>query len=371
MKILVAPAAMKGSLSALEMADAIEEGLINAGHNHIVKLPVADGGDDTAILLASKYKAKFISTEVFDPLERTISSGFYLNHDGIAIVEMAAASGLRLLKPVEYSALNTTSFGTGQLIKKAVEHGAKKIILGLGGSATVDAGMGALIALDFRFFDGREIVLKGCGLNTGKVIGIEKPLDKEFLHQLEIIILSDVNNPILGKNGSAAIFAPQKGAAPNEVKILTKNLSLFTGVIFQETGVDVSNIKGGGAAGGIAASFHALLGAMLVTGSDFILKALDFYDAAKDCDVIISGEGSIDQSSFSGKATGEVLNFGTIIGIPVYAICGVSKINEDQNFKAVSSLVDQNISVNEAMNNSYEKVVIKAMQLGKYLKSSQ
>lgn len=371
MKILVSPASMKGTLSAVEFSNAIEEGLRRSGHTEIGKIPIADGGDDTAIVLASALHANFISCEVQDPLDRSIQSGFYLNSDGVAIVEMALASGLKLLKTEEYSALNTTSFGTGQLIKSAIAHGAKKILIGVGGSATVDAGMGALMALGFRFYNSHHQLEKGTGATLGEVVRIDSSEIMETIKQVEILLLTDVRNPLLGINGAANVFAPQKGASPFDIKKLNKNLSLFAGSIFQKTGKDISGIEGGGAAGGLAAGLHALINAEIFNGAEFILNTVGFFEAATHCDAIVTGEGTIDSSTFSGKGTGAVLNYGTIIDKPVYAICGVLKMNDHNKFKAVLSLVDQNCSVNEAMNNSYENVVIKAMYLGNCLNSGQ
>lgn len=367
MRILVSPAAMKGTLTAVQFANAIGEGLKQAGHINIVKLPIADGGDDTALLLANALNAQFIPAEVSDPLGRNISSGFYLNASGTAIIEMAAASGLRLLKKEEYSATNTSSYGTGQLIKMAIENGAQKIILGVGGSATVDAGMGALLALGFGFFDGRQMLELGNGTTLGQVIGIDLTQIDRKLKNIEITILADVVNPILGENGAAAIFAPQKGATLADVKMLQKNLSLFTGVLYQTTGIDVAKLRGGGAAGGIAASFYALLGAKIESGAEFILKTIGFFEEAKSCDLIITGEGRIDESSFSGKATGAVFKFGTKIEVPVYAICGSATIIDTNN--TIVSLVDPTVTEIDAMNNPHKNVVIKSMRLGNFLKN--
>jgi glycerate kinase len=240
--------------------DAIEKGLRISGITNIEKLPLADGGDGTAAILANVYNANIQHITVCDPLERKIESGYYLTPDSqIAIIGMADASGLHLLKRYEYSATQSTSYGTGELINGAIEAGAKTIIIGLGGSATVDGGMGALMALGVRFYGHNGEIKSGCGLRLGDVLHIDRTDALLRLKNVELILLTDVKTPMTGINGAAKLFGPQKGATEGDVEILSKNLDIFAQKLFQETKKDVSFLPGGGSAGGIAASFHALL----------------------------------------------------------------------------------------------------------------
>ncbi len=327
MKIIVAPNSMKGSLSSFEFAEAISAGLSYASDFEIINMPVADGGDNTAPVIARIFNASFFPCEVEDPLGRDIQSGFYMNKDGVAVIDMSSASGLKLLHPEEYSAIRTSSFGTGQLIRFSVEAGARTIILGVGGSATVDAGMGALMALGVKFYNKGEEIFKGNGSATGQVTFIDTTEAEILLKGIEIIILTDVDNPIIGMQGAAFTFGPQKGASPKEVLVLEKNLSLFSGALFQTTGMDISSIEGGGAAGGIAASFNALFNSGIKQGAEFILQLSDFYDEAKKCSAIFTGEGILDDTSFSGKVTGEIIKFAEKINKSVFFICAKSNLS--------------------------------------------
>ena len=213
MRILVAPNSMKGSLSSFEFAEAISAGISSVSDFEILNMPVADGGDNTAPVIARILNADFFPCRVDDPLGREIQSGFFMNKDSVAVIDMSSASGLKLLHPNEYSALQSSSFGTGQLIKSAIEAGALKIILGVGGSATVDAGMGALMALGVKFYNKGEEIFKGNGSTTGQVTFIDTTEAEILLKGIEIIILTDVDNPIIGMQGAAFTFGPQKGAS--------------------------------------------------------------------------------------------------------------------------------------------------------------
>ncbi|MBP7507703.1 MAG: glycerate kinase [Prolixibacteraceae bacterium] len=338
MRILVAPNSMKGSLSSFEFAEAISAGLSSVSDFEIINMPVADGGDNTAPVIARIIKADFFPCRVEDPLGREIQSGFFLNKYGTAIIDLSSASGLQLLKPEEYSALKASSYGTGQLIRASVEAGAKKIILGLGGSATVDGGMGALMALGVNFYYKDEKIVKGNGSATGQVTFIDSTEAEILLKGIEITVLTDVENPIVGKQGSAIIFGPQKGASTKEVNILDKNLSLFAGALFQTSGKDISYLKGGGAAGGIAASFSALFHADIEKGADFILELSGFFTKAELCDVIFTGEGILDNTSFSGKVTGEIIRFAEKINRPVFFICAKSNLSYEYSSSLLNTI---------------------------------
>jgi glycerate 2-kinase len=368
MRVLVAPNSMKGTLSSVEFADEVEKGLNKAGIFDIIKLPVADGGDGTAEVLSGIYNSHYVSCKVIDPIGREIISGYFVGKDDTVIIEMASASGLKLLKPAEYSAFKTTSFGTGQLIGDAIKSGAKTILFGAGGSATVDGGMGALMALGVKFFGSDGEIREGNGSNMGNVLLIDYHEAKELIKDVKIFILTDVQNPLIGVDGAVNVFAHQKGATKREIEFLEKNLSLFTGSLFQATGKDVSKLPGSGAAGGIAASFHCLFNAEIVDGASFILGKLNFRKLAISSDIIITGEGIIDSTTFSGKAPGKILKIGIEIDKPVYAICGENRLNNHDGFKSIFSLVDLGVTVQNAYENSAFYLNLSAEILGENLK---
>ena len=254
MRILIAPNAMKGSMTAPDFADAIGEGLLNADPTlELVKYPLADGGDGTAALLINALGGVFIPVEIHDPLGREITASFgWMEHSKSAVVEMAEASGVKLLTSSELNPMLASSRGTGELLVEAVRKGAQKIILGIGGSATVDGGIGMLKALGCNLTDlaGDEVDEGGEGLN--QLAAINTGGVKPEMLKCEILIASDVKNPLLGENGAAAIYGPQKGATEKMVNDLEIGLMNYVKVLEQSTRMELREIVGGGAAGGIA-----------------------------------------------------------------------------------------------------------------------
>lgn len=367
MYIVIAPNAMKGSLNASDFADAIETGLKRAHLQNIVKIPVADGGDGSAKILAKLNNAHFFNSLVNDPLNRPIESGFYIDNNHTAYIEMADASGLKLLQKHEFSPLQTTSFGTGQLIKLAIAKGATKIVLCLGGSATVDAGTGALIALGTKFFNKNKLIEHGCGIMLDQIDKIDNSKSIGLLQNIEIELIADVENFILGDKGAAKLFAPQKGASPEEVICLENKMSKFVSMLSSQCKTEVKNIKGGGAAGGIAATFAALFNAKIHHGAKHILNKTGFFEAAQKADAIITGEGIIDESTLLGKAPGTILSFGIEAKIPVYAICGCNSLETPNKFAKVFALTSIETNQQNAMNKAYDLVVIQSEKLGIYL----
>src|SRR5215204_913405 len=290
MHILIAPNAFKNSLDATKVAEAINNGLRKSKLSCTTTcFPVADGGDGTAGLLIDHLDGQLIHTIVNDPLKRKITSSFgWIEKDKTAIIELATASGFRLLKAGEYDPLITTTQGTGELIIEALNKDVAKIILCIGGSATVDGGTGILNALGIKFFnaEGNELDDLPASLSSLAEIDI-KGLDKRIVNT-EIIILCDVENPLLGPNGAAAVFGPQKGASGKDVELLEAGLTKFRDVVLNKTGKDMAVIKHGGAAGGVAASLHTFLNARLVNGIDYFLKATRFENELKKTDIVIT-----------------------------------------------------------------------------------
>lgn len=303
MQILIAPNAFKNSLGAAEAAEAIKKGLLKSGLSCACTcFPIGDGGDGTGELIIRHNKGVVIPVEVSDPLGRKIISSFGLIDDGkTAVIEMAEASGLRLLKPSEYDPVHTSSFGTGELLIHALNKNVNRIILCIGGSATVDGGTGIARATGIRFLDKEENVLKNLPGQLTKLRSIDlSTLDKRVLN-CQIIILCDVENSLLGNEGAAAIFGPQKGANAADIIKLEAGLLTLRNVILEQSGTDISMLKHGGAAGGVAAGLHALLNAELVNGIEQFLVLTHFEEPLGNAEIVITGEGSIDMQTLKGK----------------------------------------------------------------------
>ncbi|MEO8568946.1 MAG: glycerate kinase, partial [Ginsengibacter sp.] len=329
MKIIVAPDKFKGSLTSIEVCDAIKNGIAEAGNNiNALLFPMADGGDGFAEVMKYYLHTQTQFVKTVDPLRRKLSASYEWNEkDQVAIIELATSSGLVLLKKEERNPLITTTFGTGQLIMHAIKKGASKIILGIGGSATNDAGTGILAALAFKFLDKENNILKPSGEN---LIQIEKIIPPAFLPTVKIEIACDVTNLLYGPEGAAYIFSPQKGATPEQVKKLDDGLKHFSNVLQRETSKNLSAIAGTGAAGGIAAGLLAYLNVSLTEGTQLIIHASRIKNVVDDADLIITGEGKIDQQSFGGKTISAVTSIAKERKIPVVALCGKLELTETE-----------------------------------------
>lgn len=306
MKIIVAPDSFKSSMSAISAANAIERGIKKAGDFYntnydVIKVPMADGGEGTVDAVINSIGGRKIYTEVLDPLGRKINSFFGILGKETAIIEMAASSGLHLLSDKEKNPMETTTYGTGQLIKRALDEGCKHIIIGLGGSATNDGGVGMAQALGIKFLDneGREIGFGGQNLKHIKSIDISG-LDKR-IDDVKITVASDVKNPLCGPQGASAVYGPQKGATPEMIKILDDNLKHLTEIIKKDLKKDIRNIPGAGAAGGLGAALIAFLDANILPGIEIIMELSNFEQQVENCDVVITGEGSTDYQTMFGK----------------------------------------------------------------------
>jgi glycerate kinase len=339
MQILIAPNAFKNSLSATEVAEAIELGLKQSKLECTYEcFPIADGGDGTADLIIDKFCGKRIEKEVKDPLGRAISSSFGLiDEGGTAVIEMADASGLKLLRKNELDPLHATTYGTGELIRFALDEGVSRIIIGLGGSATVDGGTGIVKALGGRFLnsDGKEIEdLPESLIHLDKIdlSGID-----QRIRDCEIIVLCDVDNKLLGDKGAAAIFGPQKGTDKRGVLILEASLDRLRDVALEETSRDMGQVKHGGAAGGAAAGLYAFLDAKLVPGADYFLKLTVFEESLQKADFVITGEGSIDAQTLEGKGPFAVALLAKKYNLEVIGLAG--KVPEKEN-KALRKYFD-------------------------------
>ena len=336
MHILISPNAFKHSLNAEEAAFAIQEGLRRSKAGVTTEcFPVADGGDGTGTLIIKKCKGTLLDAAVHDALGRPIKAVFGLIDNGAtAVIEMADASGIRLLKPQELNPLRANSSGTGEMIRKALDQGVEKIIIGMGGSATVDGGTGILNALGVRFLgaDGNELTILPKDLGDLATVDLSA-LDERIL-KCEVIVLCDVDNTLLGDQGSATVFGPQKGASPDEVKKLEQALNKLSAVALHHTGRDMAAIKYGGTAGGAAAGLYAFLNARLVNGIDHFLSLTDFNSALERADLVITGEGSIDEQTLQGKGPFGVAYHAKLKGLPVVAFAGKVPLERNANLQA-------------------------------------
>lgn len=324
MKIVIAPDSFKESLSALEVAEAVERGFrMVFPEAEYVKVPMADGGEGTVQSLVDATGGRIVEVEVTGPLGEPVLAFFGLLGDGkTAVIEMAAASGLHLVPRDRRNPLVTTTRGTGELIRAALDAGANHLIIGLGGSATNDGGAGMVQALGGRLLDrdGRDIGPGGGALADLQVIDLSE-LDPR-LKSVRIDVACDVDNPLTGAKGASAIFGPQKGATPDMVAILDRNLAHYADMIRRELGKQVGDIPGAGAAGGLGAGLLAFLPAELKRGVDIVIETVQLAERVKGADLVITGEGRIDGQTVFGKTPIGVAKTAKRFGVPVIGIAG-------------------------------------------------
>lgn len=345
MKILIAPNAFKNSFDAAEAAEAIKKGLEQSHLKCSLQChPVGDGGDGTAGLLIKHFKGKIIFSEVHDPLGRKIISSFGLIDEGrTAVIEMANASGLRLLQPNELDPLHANSYGTGELMIEALNKEVNNIILCIGGSATVDGAVGLLQAVGFRFLNKNREALTTVPESLAELNSIDFSKVDERIHNCKITVLCDVENKLLGSEGAANVFGPQKGADADAVKKLESSLAKLRDVVFEQNGKDMAEMKHGGAAGGMAAGLAALLNAELVNGIDYFLSITGFDKALEKTDLVITGEGCIDIQTLQGKGPFGVAKKAKEKGIPVIALAGKVPL---ETMASLNTYFDVMLSIN-------------------------
>lgn len=322
MKIIIAPDSFKGSLSAIEVSEAIAQGVKQAYPDAIIeKVPMADGGEGTVECLVNATHGQIYQQEVIGPLEETVLAGFGILGDEItAVIEMASASGLPLVPPEKKNPLITTTFGTGQLIKAALDYKCRKMIIGIGGSATNDGGAGMVQALGIRLLDknGHELGFGGAQLSRLDQIDISQ-MD-ERIEKTKFLVASDVQNPLCGPTGASNIYGPQKGATKEMIKILDHSLSHFADIIKRDLGKDIKDIPGAGAAGGLGAGLIAFLDAELKPGIDIVINTVNLAERMKGADLVITGEGEINGSTIYGKTPVGVAKIAKNYHIPVISI---------------------------------------------------
>lgn len=377
MKIIIAPDSFKESLTALEVAEAIETGFKRIfPHAEYVKVPMADGGEGTVQSLVDATQGELIQTEVTAPLGNKVMATWGLSGDKqTAIIEMAAASGLHLVPLNQRNPLLTTSFGTGELIRAALDFGVNKIILGIGGSATNDGGVGMLQALGIRCLDhqGQEIGFGGKNLANIQQIDLSA-LDPR-LQQVEIEVACDVTNPLCGDNGASAIFGPQKGANAEMVKQLDQALAHFAQQVKAQLDLNIRDQAGAGAAGGMGGGVLLLPKVQLKSGVNIVLDTVQLSDKLQDADLVITGEGRMDGQTAQGKTPVGVALAAKTANKPVIAIVGCLRedyeVVYDKGIDAVFPIIRQLDNLENTLKNGRENLISCAQNVARLYQLAQ
>ncbi len=355
MKIVIAPDSFKESLTAMEVAQAIEKGFRQVlPEAQYIKLPMADGGEGTVQSLVDATSGSIIDVPVTAPLGNQVTGFFGLLGDGeTAVIEMAAASGLHLVPNEQRNPLITSSYGTGELIKAVLDRGVKHIIMGIGGSATNDAGLGMAQALGIKMLDQNGEQLGAGGGELSELAHIDVSGLDPRLADVSLEIACDVDNPLCGPKGASHVFGPQKGATPEMVKQLDANLAHFAKVLASDLDQTVEHLPGAGAAGGIGAAFVALLGAKLRPGIEIVMDAVNFDDVIADANLVITGEGRIDSQTIHGKTPIGVARKAKKHALPVIGISGCLTndcgVVHEHGIDAVFAVVNSSVSLETAL----------------------
>lgn len=380
MKIVVAPDSFKGSVLSADASKMIHAGLLAVDPTvEVLNVPMADGGEGTVDAILEAVGGEKIIKKVEDPLGQSIEATFgWIKSSKTAIVETAAASGLPLLNKQELNPYLASTFGTGQLIVEALDQGAETIILGLGGSATVDAGTGCFQALGVRFKNALGNELKMCGESLNKVEQIDFSTLDTRLQNVRFIIASDVANPLLGDEGAVTIFGPQKGIKKEEIPVFEEAMSHFAKAVVKATGVDLINSTGSGAAGGFGFSLQSFLQVEMKSGFTLINEIGQLEEKISSADLVITGEGKMDTQSLYGKVPIGVARIAKKYGVPVIAFTGQVEgdlaVFKQEGLLLVLPIVDEPMQLEEAMDRGDELLykaserLMKALKMGSQLK---
>jgi glycerate 2-kinase len=377
MKIVIAPDSFKESLTALEVAQAIEKGMKKVLPDaDFIKVPMADGGEGTVQSLVDATGGKIISKTVTGPLGEPVEAFLGISGDEkTAVIEMAAASGLHLVTAEKRNPLITTTRGTGELISAALDYGIERIIIGIGGSATNDGGAGMAKALGIKLLDSEGNEIGDGGGELGNIAAIDMSKMDPRIASVSIEVACDVDNPLTGPKGASSIFGPQKGATPEMVGLLDGNLHHFAKMILRDVSKDIEQIAGAGAAGGLGAGLMAFLSAELKRGIDIVLEATALEAQLKDADFVITGEGKIDAQTVFGKTPIGVAKAAKKHSIPVIAIAGNvgsdSHVVHEHGIDAVFSIVPGIIPLSDAFENASVYVEGLAANLASVIKLSK
>ena len=371
MKIVLAPDKFKNSLTGRQFCNAVEEGILAINPNiEIIKLPVADGGDGTMDVLKHHLNGELIYVDVNDPFFNPTRAAYLYTEDSkTAFIEMAEASGMKLLKPEQLDCKNATTLGTGEMIVDALNKGARKIILGIGGSATNDCGIGMATALGYRFLDGNNKAVKSIGANLSKITSIDVTHVHPKLNDVVFEVACDVENPLYGKDGAAFVYADQKGATDEDIRMLDKGLKSFSKIIEKVFSLNPQTIKGAGAAGGMGIASKIFLNGELQPGIHLIKSLANFDEKIKNANWIITGEGTLDKQTLSGKTVYGVVTSAKAKNIKVAAFCGDLKLSEKELKNFGIDYADRVLrhakNLNNALENSYDYLKKMAMEFAK------
>jgi glycerate kinase len=367
-KIVVAPQAFKGSLDAVHVAQAISRGVRQVfADAEIIQLPVADGGEGTVRALVQASAGRTITTRVIGPLEAPVHATWgLLGNDDAGVIEMAAASGLPLIRREQRNPMRTTSYGTGELIRHALDCGVRTLIVGIGGSATNDGGAGMAQALGARFLDERGEPLPLGGGHLHHLDRIEISSLDSRLAGVAVEVACDVNNPLVGPNGASHVYGPQKGADPQMVRELDEALERYAEIVLRDVGKDVRDMPGAGAAGGMGAGLVAFLNARLRPGVEIVFDALRLDERMRGADLIITGEGRMDRQDLHGKAPLEVAKRARALGVPCIAVVGSTgrdyQVVYDHGIDAVIGTVNRPMAIDRAVAESARLITEAAMR---------
>ncbi|WP_455538943.1 glycerate kinase family protein [Terrisporobacter sp.] len=371
MKIVISIDSLKGSLSSIEAANAIKKGIENSKLDAQVEIkPLADGGEGTVDALVEGMDGKRKVVEVCGPATKKVKATYgILNNSNTTIMEMAQAAGITQVSGDEKNPLTTTTYGVGEMIKDAIDEGCRNFVMGIGGSATNDAGVGMLQALGFKFYDENDEIVGLGGQVLNKIKKIDASEKLKELDECNFKIACDVNNPLFGENGAAHIFGPQKGATPEIVEELDKGLKNFAEVVKKDLGKDLAETPGAGAAGGLGYGFLVFLNSKLESGVKIILDETKLEESVKDADIVVTGEGRLDNQTAMGKAPIGVAKLAKKYGAKVIAIAGCLTDDavacNDEGIDAFFAIVNKATTLEEAMErgNSEKNMINTATQI--------
>lgn len=344
-------------MSSLDVATAASAGVIEVyPDSEIISVNVADGGEGTVEAIVDALGGEIVKVQVSDPLGRKIETSYGIAGE-TAILEMAAASGLPLLTVEERNPWATSTLGTGEMIMDAIARGCRKFLVGIGGSATNDAGVGMLQAMGFRFYGANgELITQGCGGMLGSIARIDDSLVSAAVKESQFTVACDVDTPFCGPEGAAPVFAPQKGADAEMVKRLDEGMASFAKVITEKYAIDIVPVAGAGAAGGMGGAFRAFLGATLKKGIDMVLDAIDFDTTIQGANLVITGEGKVDFQTAKGKTAAGVLNRAKQQHIPVVAIGGCVEMCDSlvqMGFAGIYPILEEKVPLEIAMQRDF------------------
>lgn len=375
MKILIAPDSFKESLEAIEVCQAIQSGFRQVFPDaDYTLLPMADGGEGTSDVLSYALDGRWKEITVHDPLMRPIKAKYLLLAEGTAVIEMARASGLHLLTSAERNPLATSSYGVGELIADTLAEGATRIIIGLGGSATNDAGLGMLSALGVKFYDKQDELLAQGGAELAKLTRIDTSELNPGITNTRFEVACDVTNPLCGELGASAIFGPQKGASPEQVVQLDKALCNFSQVCQQQGFDECQDIAGAGAAGGLGFALMSFCGAQLKSGFATVAETLNLSEHIANADLVVTGEGKLDAQTAMGKVAGGISQIAREHGVPVMAICGsVDGLNRAQTtqFEVVMPSIQKIEPIQQVLDSAYNNIETTAANLAAAMRLGQ